>query len=212
MGHKGTRVNQAFRGQGWLSRPFPVWREFANVMNESRYRIHLFRQRMNQRMALDAYASCPCGSGKKFKWCCQPIHVDIDRAYRQDAEGQHEAALKIMADLVAAHPSNPEAWGRQAHLLYQNNKVEEAEKALDKAFECNPEYPFGLFLRGIFRYQEGEIAGAVYLLRKAAEAYDPEVREALGQVYGTIADCELNIAGPLAIQTGRVPTRPSWCN
>src|SRR5438445_7767515 len=95
-------------------------------------------------MPLDPYAPCPCGSGKKFKWCCQPIHVDIDRAYRQDAEGQHEAALKIMADLVAAHPSNPEAWGRQAHLLYQNNKVEEAEKALDKAFECNPEYPFGL--------------------------------------------------------------------
>ena len=33
-------------------------------------------------MALDPYASCPCGSGKKFKWCCQPIHVQIDRAFQ----------------------------------------------------------------------------------------------------------------------------------
>jgi tetratricopeptide (TPR) repeat protein len=151
-----------------------------------------------KRMALDAYSSCPCGSGKKFKWCCQPIHVEIDKAYRQDAEGQHEAALKILADLVAEHPSNPEAWGRQAHLLYQNGKLEEAEKALDRAFECNPNYPFGLFLRGMFRYQEGEIAGAALLMRKAAEAYDPEAREALGQVYGTIGDCELKLSRPLA--------------
>jgi tetratricopeptide (TPR) repeat protein len=149
-------------------------------------------------MALDSYARCPCGSGKRFKWCCQPIHVDIDRAYRQDAEGQHEAALAIVAEVVAAHPANPEAWGRQAHLLYQNGQVEEAEKALDKAFECNPDYPFGLFLRGLFRYHEGEIAGAALLLRKAAEAYDPEAREALGQVYGTIADCELKLNRPVA--------------
>src|SRR5262249_52759597 len=153
---------------------------------------------MNTGMALDSYSSCPCGSGKKFKWCCQPIHVDIDRAYRQDAEGQHEAALKIMAELVAAHPTNPEAWGRQAHLLYQNGQVEDAEKALDKAFECNANYPFGLFLRGLFRYHEGEIAGATLLLRKAAEAYDPEAREVLGQVYGTIADCELKLNRPVA--------------
>jgi tetratricopeptide (TPR) repeat protein len=149
-------------------------------------------------MAIDAYSSCPCGSGKKFKWCCQPIHVEMEKAYRQDAEGQHEVALKIMADLVAEHPSNPEAWGRQAHLLYQNGKIEEAEKALDRAFECNPKYPFGLLLRGIFRYQEGEIAGAELLLRKAAEAYDPDAREALGQVYGTIGDCELKLNRPVA--------------
>ncbi|HMF13867.1 MAG TPA: tetratricopeptide repeat protein, partial [Gemmataceae bacterium] len=149
-------------------------------------------------MALDAYSSCPCGSGKKFKWCCQPIHVEIDRAYRQDAEGQHEAALKIMAELVIAHPSNPEAWGRQAHLLYQNGQLDEAEKALDKAFECNPNYPFGLYLRGVFRHHEGEIAGAALLLRKAADAYDPEAKEVLGQVYGTIADCELKLNRPVA--------------
>src|SRR5262249_13505668 len=153
---------------------------------------------MDTPMALDAYASCPCGSGKKFKWCCQPIHVDIDRAYRQDAEGQHEAALKIMDQLVAAHPANPEAWGRRAHLLYQNGQVEEAEKSIEKAFEGNPNYPFGLFLRGMFRYHEGEIGGANLLFRRAAEAYDPEARDALAQVYGTIADCELKLNRPVA--------------
>jgi tetratricopeptide (TPR) repeat protein len=149
-------------------------------------------------MAFDPYSSCPCGSGKKFKWCCQPIHVDIDRAFRQDQECQHEAALKIMAEVVAAHPANPEAWGRQAQLLFQNDRVEEAENALQRAFECNPDYPFGHFLRGMFRFHEGEIAGAAKLLRRAAEVYDPEARDMLAQVYGVLANCELKLNHPVA--------------
>jgi hypothetical protein len=92
-------------------------------------------------MALDQYAPCPCGSGKKFKWCCLPIHVEIDKAYRQDADGQHEAALRTMDEVVAAHPTNPEALGRKAQLLYQNEKVDDAEKVLDQAFAINPNYP-----------------------------------------------------------------------
>jgi len=149
-------------------------------------------------MAFDPYGPCPCGSGKKFKWCCQPIHVEIDKAFRQDEEGQHESALKIISAVVAQHPDNPEAWGRQAQLLYQNDQVEPAEKALDKALELNPNYPFGHFLRGTFRQYEGEIPGALVEFRKAAELYDPEARDILAQLYATIGDCEMRLNRPVA--------------
>ena len=43
-------------------------------------------------MVNDPYSSCPCGSGKKFKWCCQPIHEQIAKVYELDESGQHEAA------------------------------------------------------------------------------------------------------------------------
>jgi tetratricopeptide (TPR) repeat protein len=147
---------------------------------------------------LDPYASCPCGSGKKFKWCCQPIHAEIDRALRQDAEGQHEAALKLMEQVVERHPANPEAWGRRAQLLYQNGQVEQAESALQKAFDISPNYPFGFLLRGLFRYHEGELPGALLLFRRAAEAYDPEALDALAQVYMLIGDCEMKLNRPVA--------------
>src|SRR5690348_5541581 len=147
---------------------------------------------------LDPYASCPCGSGKKFKWCCQPIHAEIDRALRQDAEGQHEAALKLMEQVVERHPANPEAWGRRAQLLYQNGQVEQAESALQKAFDISPNYPFGFLLRGLFRYHEGEVPGALLLFRRAAEAYDPEALDALAQVYMLIGDCEMKLNRPVA--------------
>ncbi|HEY1860281.1 MAG TPA: tetratricopeptide repeat protein [Gemmataceae bacterium] len=149
-------------------------------------------------MALDPYSSCPCGSGKKFKWCCQPIHVAIDRAFQQDAEGQHETALRLMDEIVAEHSGNPEAWGRKAQLLYQNQRLEDAEAALQKAFEINPDYPAGHFLRGLFRYNEGEIPGALLLFRKASDLYDPQAHDSLAEVYSLIANCELRLNRPVA--------------
>jgi tetratricopeptide (TPR) repeat protein len=149
-------------------------------------------------MAIDPYASCPCGSGKRFKWCCQPIHAEIDRAFHQDAEGQHEAALKLMEEVVQRYSDNPEAWGRRAQLLYQNGQPEQAEDALQKAFDLSPNYPFGHLLRGLFRYHEGEVAGALLLFRKAADLYAPDALGPLGQAYALIADCELKMNRPVA--------------
>jgi tetratricopeptide (TPR) repeat protein len=147
---------------------------------------------------LDPYASCPCGSGKKFKWCCQAIYPGIQHALEQDAGGQHDAALRVMDQLTKEHPGNPEVWGQQARLLYANGKPEQAEQALEKAFAINPDYPFGLLVRATMRHQEGELQGAMLLARRAADAFDPEARDALGQVYYLLFDGELRLGRPVA--------------
>ena len=149
-------------------------------------------------MTTDPYSSCPCGSGKKFKWCCEPIYHDIEHAFEQERQGQHDTARRLMADVVAKYPQNPEAWGRQAQLLAAGNKLDEAEEALQKAFALNPNYPFGLMLRAQFRFNEGEIAGALLLARKAADAYAPDALDYLGEVYGLIFQCELQLHRTLA--------------
>jgi tetratricopeptide (TPR) repeat protein len=149
-------------------------------------------------MATDPYASCPCGSGKKFKWCCMDIHAEIDRAFAQNADGQHDTALRTMEGVVAAHPGNPEAWGRQAQLLSANGKFDEAEQALQKAFDVNPNYPFGLLLRGQFRLAEGELIGALMLFRRAVDAYTSDAHDALAYLHELIADGELKLNHPVA--------------
>jgi tetratricopeptide (TPR) repeat protein len=149
-------------------------------------------------MTNDPYGSCPCGSGKKFKWCCEPIYREIELAFAQEAEGQHDTAMRMMADLAVKHGQNPEAWGRQAQLLAANGKVDEAEEALQKAFALNPNYPFGLLLRAQFRYHEGELAGALLLARKAAEVYAPDARQYLSEVYTLIFQCEMKLHRVLA--------------
>jgi tetratricopeptide (TPR) repeat protein len=149
-------------------------------------------------MANDPYAPCPCGSGQKFKWCCQPIAAAIARAFDQDEAGQHDAALRTLDEVIAENPTNPEPLGRKAQLLFKLDRVDEAEDALQKAFAINPDYPFGHLLRGSFLQSEGEAIGALQLFRRAAELYHPEARDVLAQVYASIADSELKLNRPLA--------------
>ncbi|MGL4551536.1 MAG: tetratricopeptide repeat protein, partial [Gemmataceae bacterium] len=147
---------------------------------------------------LDPYASCPCGSGKKFKWCCQAIYPGIQQALEQDQAGQHDAALRIIDDVVKANESNPEAWGQKARLQYMQGKVDEAEETLEKAFALNPKYPYGLFLRANMRFNEGEIQGALLLARRAADVFDPDAKDILAGLYSMIFDAEMRHNRPVA--------------
>jgi tetratricopeptide (TPR) repeat protein len=149
-------------------------------------------------MAIDSYAPCPCGSGKKFKWCCQPLYQELEKAYAQEDQGQHDSALRIMDEIVAKHPDNPEAWGRKAHLLFQLGKLEDSEIALQKALELNANYPFGHLLKGMMRQAEGEMQGALMLYRRAAALYDLEARDLLAQIYALVAECESYLHRPVA--------------
>jgi tetratricopeptide (TPR) repeat protein len=124
--------------------------------------------------------------------------VQIEKAFRQEADGQHDAALRTMDELVAQHADNPEAWGRKAQLLYLNARVEEAEAALDRAFAINPGYPFGHLLRGMFRQSEGELPGALMLFRKAVDLYAPEAHDSLATLYAMIGECEMKMNRPIA--------------
>lgn len=149
-------------------------------------------------MEIDQYAFCPCGSGKKFKWCCQGLYAEIERAYTQLEQGQKDTALKIMGDLTRAHATNPEAWGQQAQILLALGKREEGEASLQKALDINPGYPFGLLLQARLRAEEGELGGALILARRAAEAYHPEALDYLAQVFGLIFQIEMQRQRPLA--------------
>ncbi len=149
-------------------------------------------------MPVEMYAPCPCGSGKKFKWCCQPFYGQIERAFEQQANGQHDAALRAMDQLTKQFPQNAEVWGKQAELLWENGRVEEAEESVRRALEVNSNYAFGHFLRGMFRHEEREVSGALLLYRKAADLCDPEARDLLAEIYASIGQCELLMNRPLA--------------
>jgi tetratricopeptide (TPR) repeat protein len=142
-------------------------------------------------MAPNPYDNCPCGSGKKFKWCCNAYWAKIEQGLDRYQQGQLDSALRVMDQLVKEHPQQPQTWGYYAHILFREGKMEEAEQKLQKAFDLNPNFPMGHLLRGLFRQSEGEVIGALLLYRKAAEAYPPEAHDQLAQVYEMIARDEL---------------------
>ena len=149
-------------------------------------------------MALDPYAPCPCGSGKKLKWCCAPVLDAIKEAYTLHENQQHDLALAKLDDLFQQHPTNPEILGRKADMLFDLSRFEETEAVLDRVLEVNPNYAYAHYLRGAIRHEEGEYTGALLLYRKAAELANPEDHLRLSQYYVSIAQTEMIHQRPLA--------------
>jgi len=149
-------------------------------------------------MAIPPYAGCPCGSGKQFKWCCQPYYGYVEKALHQLEQKQPAAAEQTVAQLVEKFPKVPQAWGYQAQVLFLNNKREESDAALQKAFDLDPNFAYGYWLRGLMRLDEGEAVGALMLFRKTAELLDPNARDVQAQVQSRIAELELQFNRPVA--------------
>ncbi|CAN5312317.1 hypothetical protein BH11PLA2_BH11PLA2_41740 [soil metagenome] len=149
-------------------------------------------------MAINPYDNCPCGSGKKFKWCCAPYYDQIELALQQEQQGQHDGALQTMEGLTKAHGDKPPVWGYFANVLFAEGKTEQAEEAIQKGFAIQPDWAMGHLLRGLFRQAEGEIIGSLLLFRKAADAYPAEAFPQLAQVYEMIARTETQLNHPVA--------------
>ncbi len=149
-------------------------------------------------MAVNPYDNCPCGSGKKHKWCCAPYFDRVQQAFDLQQQQQHDGAVRLMQSLTAEFPDRPQAWGFYANLLFGEDRIDDAEAALAKAFELDPGFPMGYLLQGILRQQEGEVIGALLLFRKAADAYPPEAHDQLAQVHEMIARHEVILNRPVA--------------
>jgi tetratricopeptide (TPR) repeat protein len=149
-------------------------------------------------MALDPYVSCPCGSGKKFKWCCASYYPEVEKAFALEQQNQHEAALATIKELTKKNADKPAVWGYYAQFLYNSGQREQAEEAVSEALKLNPSFGMAHFLRAQFRENEGELIGALLLYRKAAEGYDPEAHDALTNVYVKIYQHETMLNRPVA--------------
>ena len=149
-------------------------------------------------MPLSPYANCPCGSGKQFKWCCQPYFGFVEKAILQEEKGQHGAADQTLDQLIQKFPQVPQAWGYCAEFLLTNGRADEAESAIQKAMDLDPNFAFGFWLRGLMRLNEGESQGALTLFRKTADLLHPNANDLQSQVHARIAELEMAFNRPVA--------------
>jgi len=149
-------------------------------------------------MSLNPYDSCPCGSGKKFKFCCEKYFDRIEKAYRLREGNQHDAALRAFEQITRDYPNVPQVWGYFAQFLYAENLSERAEQALARAFELNPNFGMGFLIRAQRLLDEGELIGALLMFRKAEAAIDPSATVTLYEVYSHIAQIEMLLYHPIA--------------
>ena len=54
--------------------------------------------------APNPYDNCPCGSGKKFKWCCAAYWDKIEQGLDLYQKGQVESSLRVLEGVGQAAP------------------------------------------------------------------------------------------------------------
>lgn len=100
-------------------------------------------------MALDAYDPCPCGSGKKLKFCCSALVDEMEQVSKLQQGGQIEACGRKLADLYQKHPDNLWVVTSRASVLLGNNEAPQAKEELRHLLQNNPDHAQGLMLYAI---------------------------------------------------------------
>jgi tetratricopeptide (TPR) repeat protein len=129
--------------------------------------------------SVDPYAPCPCGSGQKFKFCCQKVESYAERAQRMVENGQYDSALKPLAEGLAKYPDNPWLLTRKAMVEIQRERPDAAKESLKALLKKDPGHLGGTILMTRLELEtEGPLA-AVAQLQQGLSAMAPERRREL---------------------------------
>jgi tetratricopeptide (TPR) repeat protein len=116
---------------------------------------------------------CPCGSGKKYKQCCEATGVTAQAA-----------------SSAGGHPSfNPQHALQTAMAQHQAGNLVVAESLYKQVLQSAPNQPDALHLLGLIAKQKGDLATAAQLMRKALN-HNPNYVEAYVNLGATLQEQE----------------------
>jgi tetratricopeptide (TPR) repeat protein len=162
-------------------------------------------------MALDPYAPCPCGSGKKLKFCCSDLAPDIEKIQKMIAGEQPHAALKHVEKLMEKQPDRASLLDLRANLELSMHEFEAAKKTIDHYIAKHPKNPAALAQRAVLLAANESGTAAVGTLQDALELLENDmplrVFEAIGAVgHALLLEGELVAArGHLLLYAGIAP-------
>ncbi len=81
-------------------------------------------------MPVDPYAICPCGSGKKLKFCCSDLVGEIEKIHRMIEGEQPRAALRHVNQTLAAHPGRASLLDLKATLELSLDELDAARETI----------------------------------------------------------------------------------
>lgn len=100
-------------------------------------------------MTTDVYAPCPCGSGKKLKFCCHAVIDEMEKVARLLENRQSRMAHQLLDTIEKSHPNTPWVIVTRAIEYIESNEPALAEQELKRLLEKEPEHDFALVLYAI---------------------------------------------------------------
>jgi len=120
-------------------------------------------------MAIDSYALCPCGSGKKLKFCCVDLRADLEKIEKLVAGEQIHAALQHVEQLLREHPGRRSLLEMELRLHLRLQDAEAVARSAARLVQAAPDYPSAYAYAAIAAAQNQEESAAVERLQDALE-------------------------------------------
>lgn len=102
---------------------------------------------------LDVYQNCPCGSGKKLKFCCHAIIGDMQKIAEMQQHHQYQMALAALDNLEKKDLKEvwSRAWVKTTKALIQSSlqKQDEARRLVQEVLDEIPDHPLGTVVNGL---------------------------------------------------------------
>ncbi|MBM3964246.1 MAG: hypothetical protein FJ308_04155 [Planctomycetes bacterium] len=123
-------------------------------------------------MTIDQYSLCPCGNGKKIKFCkCNEHFPEMQTIHRMITGEQNVAALDRINANLKTTPSEPWLLAMKCELLLQLNELESLEETSAKFIRLQPDNPLAKLYRALVAVVRGNTEeGATLLLQAIADS------------------------------------------
>lgn len=137
-------------------------------------------------MAIDPYSPCPCGSGKKLKFCCADLAADIEKITKLVAGEQPHAALKHVETLLAKQPDRASLLDIKAMIELSLNDLEAAQKTLEHFLTVAPQNAAAHAQWALLAASQGDVAAAVARLQDSLELTDNDMPQRVFEAIGAV--------------------------
>ena len=145
---------------------------------------------------IDPYAYCPCGSGKKMKFCCADMSAEIERIQEMLEGGQRAAALEFIETAEKKFPDRAYLVTTKALLQSILGSDDKAAATLEDFLSRHPKHPVALAeMAVVTAARHGSLAG-IQPLQKAMEASEESIS---GRVVASVSRL-----GEMLLMEGRV--------
>ncbi len=128
-------------------------------------------------MSIDTYAICPCGSGKKIKFCnkCKDSVSDLDAIIKMIEGGQVVPALDRLSSVLQEHPDAAWALAVRGRLLLDLREYESLTENAERFIRLQPSNPLALTQRAAAKLFRGEVESATESMLEALTESGKEV-------------------------------------
>ena len=119
-------------------------------------------------MSVDTYAVCPCGSGKKIKFCkCKDSVDELDRVLKMVEGGQVVPALDRLSTILQEHPDAAWALAIRGRLLLDLREYDSLAENAERFTRLQPSNPLALTQRAAAGVFKGDMESATTSMLEA---------------------------------------------